>query len=360
MTADDQHKRTERARGGRWAIVRSGEDAYQVTNLDNGGTSYSVTQGEDGWACTCKDNQRRGGRCKHVEAVRLFLQGEPLDVTIIDPDPTHQEARMSQPEVPQWDEIKKQLAAPFHSYYVGWKAQATNRDKTRALAVAYIDARTVMDRLDQVVGPGNWSDTYRLVSAGDGELAIECTLTLFGVPKADIGTADETDDGSQASLSKSAYSDALKRAAVKWGIARYIYRIPKQWVGYDAARKQLAETPELPSWAQPGGTRSTGERSPANGRSSHNGNGSGGNARSTSEKGRAPGNTEGKLEQARATILPFGTRDHPEWRGKTLGEVSSLNGDLIAWLADEFAPTSDGGRTVQSAAQVITEYAKAA
>ena len=33
---------------------------------------------------------------------------------------------MSQQEVPQWDEIKKQLAAPFHSYYVGWKAQAKN------------------------------------------------------------------------------------------------------------------------------------------------------------------------------------------------------------------------------------------
>ena len=141
MTADDQHKRTERARSGRWTIARSGEDAYQVTNLDNGGTSYSVTQDDGGWACTCKDNQRRGGRCKHVEAVRLFLQGELLDVTIIESDSVHQEARMSQQEVPQWDEIKKQLAAPFHSYYVGWKAQATSKDKTRALAVAYISMR---------------------------------------------------------------------------------------------------------------------------------------------------------------------------------------------------------------------------
>jgi len=350
MTADDQRKRTERARSGRWAIARSGEGAYQVTNLGNGGSSYSVTQGEDGWACTCEDNQRRGGRCKHVEAVRLYLRGEPLDVTIIDPHSAHhQEARMSQQEVPRWDEIKKQLAAPFHSYYVGWKAQATNRDKTRALAVAYIDARTVMDRLDQVVGPGNWSDAYRLVSAGDGEFAVECTLTLFGVSKSDVGTADEADDGSQASLSKSAYSDALKRTAVKWGIGRYLYRLPKMWVGYDAARKQLAETPDLPSWALPGGTRSTGEQAPTNG-----------SGKSTSGNGHKPEGAESKLEQARATILPFGTRDHPEWRGKTLGEVSSLNGDLIAWLANEFAPTSDGGRTVQSAAQVINEYAKAA
>jgi hypothetical protein len=347
MTTDDQHKRTERARSGCWAIARSGDGAYQVTNLDNGGTSYSVTQGEDGWACTCKDNRRRGGRCKHVEVVRLFQQGEPLDVTIIEPDSAHQEALMSQQEVPQWDEIKKQLAAPLHSYYVGWKAQATNRDKTRALAVAYIDARTVMDRLDQVVGPGNWSDTYRLVSAGDGEFAIECTLALFGVQKSDIGTADEDDDGSQASLSKSAYSDALKRAAVKWGIGRYLYRLPKVWVGYDAARKQITEMPELPAWALP---------EAKHGNDPGNGNGRDSGTSTASQ----PTETKPELEKARAVVLPFGTRSHPEYKGKTLGEVSGLNGELIAWLANEFSPTSNGGRTVQSAARVINEYAKAA
>jgi hypothetical protein len=167
---------------------------------------------------------------------------------------------MSQEQGPNWDEIRRQLAAPFRSYYVGWKAQATSKDRTRALAVAYTDARTVMDRLDQVVGPGNWSDAYRLarpVRAGDGEFAVECRLTLFAVAKSDVGTADEEDDGSQASLSKSAYSDALKRAAVKWGIGRYLYRVSRQWVDYDSARKQLAETPELPGWALPGGTGST-------------------------------------------------------------------------------------------------------
>ena len=263
---------------------------------------------------------------------------------------------MSQQEVPQWDEIKKQLAAPFHSYYVGWKAQATNRDKTRALAVAYIDARTVMDRLDQVVGPGNWSDTYRLISAGDGEFAIECTLALFGVPKADVGTADEEDDGSQASLSKSAYSDALKRAAVKWGIGRYLYRLQKQWVGYDAARKQLTEIPELPAWALPGGTGNTNAAKERHGSSD--------NGRSRDEKaGPTPtdGGNSAKLEQARATVLPFGTREHPEWKGRQLGDLAALNADLIPWLAESFNPTSKGGRTVQQAARVMVRHlAKAA
>ena len=253
-------------------------------------------------------------------------------------------------QCPNWDEIKRQLAAPFHSYYVGWKAQATNKDKTRALAVAYIDARTVMDRLDQVVGPGNWSDGYRLVSAGDGEFAVECTLSLFGVSKSDIGVADEEDDGSQASPSKSAYSDALKRAAVKWGIGRYLYRIPKQWVGYDATRKQLTETPELPVWAQ-----AADEHSRSNGNDSPDNASSGGNGKkATTDDG------HNELEQARATILPFGTREHPEWKGKLLGDLAA-NTELIKWLAESFSPTSEGGRTVQQAAQVMARHlAKAA
>jgi hypothetical protein len=513
MTENDQHKRTERARSGRWAIGKTGPDRYQVINLNNGGHAYTVAQTGDEWTCDCEDHTQRRGRCKHIEAVRLSLEGERLQVqpliagdeagiraTFVDgsdlsltlggrtvcsrcgpsayacehvraalphytrwlwaqaiegrwpahriaqlgippaaaqpalvgvepwrflepvvcggatlyatsiswadgcivrfrdgghvyvgplhPDghtaclgqapacqkgrcdhtsralraatpflntqsssttesgPPHhaQEVKpMSQEQGPNWDEIKRQLAAPFHSYYVGWKAQATSKDKTRALAVAYIDARTVMDRLDQVVGPGNWSDTYRLISAGDGEFAIECTLALFGVCKSDVGIAEEENDGSQASLSKSAYSDALKRAAVKWGIGRYLYRLSKQWVDYDAARKQLTETPELPAWALPEADKRS--------------NGRPGNGESAALR---PAETKTELEKARAVVLPFGTRSHPEYKGKTLGELSSLNGDLIAWLATEFAPTSDGGRTVQRAAKVVAEYAKAA
>jgi hypothetical protein len=262
---------------------------------------------------------------------------------------------MTQEHVPDWDEIKKHLAAPFHSYYVGWKAQATTRDKTRALAVPYVDARTVMDRLDQAVGMGNWSDTYRLISAGDGEFAVECTLTILDVSKADVGTADEHDDGSQASVSKSAYSDALKRAAVRWGIARYLYRVPRQWVGYDAAKKQLTEIPELPGWALPGSERDSSDGSGDNGSNAPTHGRSAQAAEASSSGGNGKNGGEMSLEQARATVLPFGTRDHPEWKGKSLAEVSSLNTELIAWLANEFNPTSKGGTAVQRAARIMVE-----
>jgi hypothetical protein len=52
------------------------------------------------------------------------------------------------------------LRAPFPGEEIHWRAGATNGEGTRALALAYIDARAVMDRLDEVVGPMNWADTY--------------------------------------------------------------------------------------------------------------------------------------------------------------------------------------------------------
>ena len=80
MTENDQHKRTERARSGRWAIGKTGPDRYQVINLSNGGHAYTVTQTGDEWGCDCEDHTQRRGRCKHIEAVRLSLEGKRLQI----------------------------------------------------------------------------------------------------------------------------------------------------------------------------------------------------------------------------------------------------------------------------------------
>lgn len=86
----------------------------------------------------------------------------------------------------------------------------------------YVTARTVMNRLDDVVGPANWSDDYVPL-----EHSVICRLTIQlpdgrTVTKCDAGAyagmPDEGDDD------KSGFSDAFKRAAVKFGIGRYLYR----------------------------------------------------------------------------------------------------------------------------------------
>ncbi len=43
----------------------------------------------------------------------------------------------------------------------------------------------------------------------------------------------------------------LKRAAVKFGVGRYLYRLPSQWVDYDPQKRQFVRTPKLPPAALP-------------------------------------------------------------------------------------------------------------
>jgi len=140
-------------------------------------------------------------------------------------------------------DILHKLAAPFEPSLVHWKPQALSADKTRALATCYVDARVVMDRLDIVVG-GDWSFDWEPLPGGE----VKGILTVCGVTRADVGERGSGDFGDTL---KAAVSDALKRAAVHFGVARYLYDLPAQWVGYDARRKRLTEIPRLPAWAMP-------------------------------------------------------------------------------------------------------------
>jgi hypothetical protein len=53
-------------------------------------------------------------------------------------------------------EMMEALAQPFPAEAIQWKPGATNRDKTRGLALAYADLRHSIDRLNEVAG-SPWS-----------------------------------------------------------------------------------------------------------------------------------------------------------------------------------------------------------
>jgi len=150
------------------------------------------------------------------------------------------------------NDLAEKLSAPFDPSEVKWKPQAVNGN--RALAIAYADARVVMDRLDDVVGPMNWADDYEVLP----DNSVVCRLKVRHpekacrfVTKTDVGSPSEQPDGGDRL--KAAFSDALKRAAVKFGVGRYLYRLPQQWADYDPAKKQFVQTPKLPAWAIPTG-----------------------------------------------------------------------------------------------------------
>ena len=140
----------------------------------------------------------------------------------------------------------EELSKPFRADQIHWRVGARTRDKSKGIALAYLDARDVMDRLDEVAGQGNWQS--RVTETNSGRILCELSINVDGewITKTD-GAGDTQVEGE-----KGAISDALKRSAVLWGVGRYLYRLPNVWCRLKNER-YLDETPSLPAWALPEG-----------------------------------------------------------------------------------------------------------
>lgn len=132
-------------------------------------------------------------------------------------------------------DLLKKLTAPWNRDEIKWRVGSMNKDKTKALPLAYVDARVVMERLDNVMGALNWQDRYEFA-----DKRTMCYLSLrFGdewLCKSD-GAGDSDIEGEKGGI-----SDAFKRAAVKWGMGRELYELKCKWMPIDQ-HKQLDGDP---------------------------------------------------------------------------------------------------------------------
>lgn len=139
------------------------------------------------------------------------------------------------------------LSAPFPKDAVHWRVQGTpykskSNGTYSAMALAYIDARDVMDRLDEVCGPENWQDEYTVTPSGLTICRIGIQVSDDWVWKSD-GAGETAVEGKKGGI-----SDALKRAAVHWGIGRYLYRLDSPWVRCEV--KERGEKVYWKSWIE--------------------------------------------------------------------------------------------------------------
>ena len=147
--------------------------------------------------------------------------------------------------------ITEQLKAPFDPKVIHWRVGATNAKKlgckpweaTKGIGLAYIDARDVMKRLDDVCG-----DFYQVEYPFPGCCRIGIKI------KDELANPEWIWRSNGAGATdvegeKGIYSDAFKRAAVLWGIGRYLYYLPNTW--FDLENGKIKGTPTLPSWALP-------------------------------------------------------------------------------------------------------------
>jgi len=142
-------------------------------------------------------------------------------------------------------EIFEKLKAPFRQHEIQWRAGLVDKANKRAQALPYIDARCVQDRLDQVLGPQNWKLEYSDVLSGGRLVAVRCKLSIRvdgeWIDKEDASNFDPSNDLAV----KGSHSEALKRAAVQWGIGRYLYGYRAPMVPVDE-QGHLINVPRLP------------------------------------------------------------------------------------------------------------------
>jgi len=157
----------------------------------------------------------------------------------------------------------KALKAPFPENDVEWRVGQAGVKNGRpwALVLAYITARAVQERLDDVCGPENWSTKYHVTPNG---ILCELAIRIGGEWVVKTDGSPET----QVEAFKGGISKALVRAASAWGVGRYLYGLDRTFAEITEEGAQGAEwgsvkdkdgkqhyfywrAPKLPAWALP-------------------------------------------------------------------------------------------------------------
>lgn len=133
-------------------------------------------------------------------------------------------------------ELVQALEAPLAWEEVGYKPEAFNKDRTKALLTYYFDAHAARKRLDEVF-PLAWWDQYEELELSEARLVVRCRLTVRlpdggTVTREGVGESDNSDR--EPSRWKAANSDAFKRAAMKFGVGHHLQRMPDVWVEAEA------------------------------------------------------------------------------------------------------------------------------
>ncbi len=160
------------------------------------------------------------------------------------------------------------LADPFPAEDIEWRVSRAGMGKsgTFCRVLAYITARAIQSRLDEVCGPENWRNEMLTVhELRPGVVAMQVGISIR------IGdewlTKWDVSEPTNIEPAKGGFSQATKRAGCQWSVGRYLYHLDETFAevsetggkGWNYA--QLPEKhgggvyywkpPALPAWALP-------------------------------------------------------------------------------------------------------------
>ncbi|MCA1593412.1 MAG: SWIM zinc finger family protein [Acidobacteria bacterium] len=149
-------------------------------------------------------------------------------------------AQTSAPVVPlAFTNTLRVLRQPVDPKLVKTREGWTDRNGNKHM-VEYVEWHTVADLLDRVAP--TWSHSVRgIVQIGD-MVAVTCAITIDGVTREGVGTGTADNETGI----KKAEHDGLKRAAIKFGIARDLYQRESDVIESTGAGPQAGDFPRDP------------------------------------------------------------------------------------------------------------------
>jgi hypothetical protein len=235
------------------AAARGRQESYEVWRDETGRVRCSCAEFERLWAGD------QAFRCEHIMAVKHSLAANNVEQTSVCSEPTEVFPTSSQEDHEVNDKEKEIAKAVQTETGTESNPKAVNSEQTEVCStsaqivplafanllrtlrqpidsrliktregwtdrqgnthwVEYIEWHTAADILDRVAP--DWSHAVRNITQIGDMVAVTASITIDGVTREGVGTGPaDTETGI-----KKAEHDALKRAAVKFGIARELYR----------------------------------------------------------------------------------------------------------------------------------------
>lgn len=195
--------------------------------------TYRIWRDEEGRVrCNCAQFEERAEtdlrfRCEHILAVKFHLEppaeftgveevmeaGDRLAAVEDDVEIEGNHNVIAVPFAGVLKELSHAVSPELIRQRVGWKDRAGREHE-----VDYVEWHVVADLLDRICP--DWSHHVSQIKQIGDFVAVTASITIKGVTRQGVGTGSAYDEKGI----KKAEHDALKRAAVKFGVARELYR----------------------------------------------------------------------------------------------------------------------------------------
>jgi hypothetical protein len=235
------------------------------------------------------------------------------------------------------------LKEPFSEEDIEWRIQQSGvkNGKPWAIILAYVTNRAIMNRLDEVCGQEFWWNQFQ--TGPDGGVLCGITISTGNVT-GDVVTKWDGAPNTDVESIKGGLSGAMKRAAVQWGIGRYLYSLGTSFANiHEGGRLRGSakadgkpvyfkwDPPELPEQALPKGEKPKKAKKTA--------------TKKTTSKAATPKDAPATKKQ-RDELAKLS--EHPA--------VERLQDRIIAWVKDEDLTNNKAEKGLTWARKVVKEY----